>query len=245
MLVWLLVLLLTALVESFLDCDLQLICPERLATILSLFIAALVVSGLELASDLFAHRRWARTARLDYKIQWVGLLVAIACVIFSRLLEFRPGYLYGIIGAIYLMPRLSHTASSGKRSLLVLLTVLIGSLLLWVSASFLPTSLAILEPILLTVFLISLQGVFFQLFPLSITDGGDIWSWKKGAWFGFFLLVFFLEVHFVLNPNNSDVQALQQNGIQTLLVLLVVFGLTTLILWLLFPFRDSRKLSLL
>lgn len=243
-LVWLLILFATAFIESFLDCGLQVICPERLATILTLFIAALVVSGLELASDLYAHHRWARTVRLDYKIQWVGMLIAIACVIFSRLLEFRPGYLYGIIGAIYLMPRLSRTASLGKRSLLVLLTVLVGALLLWVAASFLPASLIVLEPILLTAFLISLQGVFFQLIPLSITGGGDIWGWKKGIWFMFFLVVFFFIVHFVLNPNNPDIQALQQNGVQTLLALLVIFGLTTLILWLLFPFRYRRKLSL-
>jgi len=39
-----------------------------------------------------------------------------------------------------------------------------------------------LEAVFLTIFLISLQGVFFELFPLSITDGGDIASWKRGVW---------------------------------------------------------------
>jgi len=38
-----------------------------------------------------------------------------------------------------------------------------------------------------------------------------------------------------------DVQALQQNGVQTLLILIVFFGLVTLTLWLLFPFRLGRK----
>ncbi|MGB5933304.1 MAG: hypothetical protein WBH57_09590 [Anaerolineae bacterium] len=56
-----------------------------------------------------------------------------------------------------------------------------------------------------------------------------------------FSIVFFCFYHFLLNPNASDVQALQQNGVQTLLILIVVFGLTTFILWLLFPFRLGRK----
>jgi len=57
----------------------------------------------------------------------------------------------------------------------------------------------------------------------------------------FFSIVFFCFYHFLLNPNASDVQALQQSGVQTLLILIVVFGLATLILWLLFPFRLGRK----
>ena len=48
-------------------------------------------------------------------------------------------------------------------------------------------------------------------------------------------------LHFVLNPDGSDVQALQQNGVQTLLILIGVFGLATLALWLLLPFRLERR----
>jgi hypothetical protein len=162
-------------------------------------------------------------------------------VVLSRALGFKPGYLYGIVGAAYLAPRLAGVAASGKRAVLVLLTVFVGSLILWGATPFLPAALAELEPILLTTFLIGLQGVFFQLVPLAITDGGDIWSWKKGLWFAFFAVVFFCFYHFVLNPNGSDVQALQQNGVQTLLILIGVFGLATLALWLLLPFRLERR----
>jgi hypothetical protein len=139
------------------------------------------------------------------------------------------------------MPRLEHTDRSGKRAFLVLLTILLGGIIVWVVASFLPAILVDFEPVLLTIFLISLQGVFFQLFPLTITDGGDIWKWKKGLWFVIFLGVFFCFYQFLLNPDSSDVQALQQNGVQTLLLMILVFGVTTLTLWLLFPFRLKRK----
>lgn len=238
---WLMVLLVTSLIESFLDPEVGGLSPERLGIVITLFISAVVVSALELGSGLYAHRRLAPTMRVESKIQWIGIFIAVACVILSRALDFKPGYLYGIMGAIYLLPRLADIANSGKRAALVLLTIFFGGLILWIATAFLPATLAELEPLFLTIFLISLQGVFFELLPLALTDGADIWSWKRGVWFVFFSFVFFCFYHFLLNPNASDVQALQQNGVQTLLILIVVFGLATFTLWLLFPFRLRRK----
>jgi len=231
----------TSLIESFLDPEVGGSSPERLGIVITLFISAVVVSALELGSGLYAHRRLAPTMRVKSKIQWIGIFIAVACVILSRALDFKPGYLYGIMGAIYLLPRLADIANSGKRAALVLLTIFFGGLILWIATAFLPATLAELEPLFLTIFLISLQGVFFELLPLALTDGADIWSWKRGVWFVFFSFVLFCFYHFLLNPNASDVQALQQNGVQTLLILIVVFGLATFTLWLLFPFRLRRK----
>jgi hypothetical protein len=146
-----------------------------------------------------------------------------------------------MVGAIYLTPKLTELAHSAKRAIVVLLVLFTGSLLLWIASAFLPAALAELEPLLLTIFLIGLQGVFFQMFPLAVTDGGEIWSWKRGIWFVLFVAVFFCFYHFVLNPHASDVEALQQNGVQTLLLLIVVFGLATFFLWLLLPFRLERR----
>jgi hypothetical protein len=121
------------------------------------------------------------------------------------------------------------------------MTVLAGGFSLWIATAFLPAGLAELEPLFLTIFLISLQGVFFALIPLAFTEGGDIWTWRKSVWSVFFAVVLFCFYHFALNPNASDVQAVQQNGVQTLLALVVVFGIATLILWLLFPVRLRRS----
>jgi Kef-type K+ transport system membrane component KefB len=76
---------------------------------------------------------------------------------------------------------------------------------------------------------------------LTITGGGDIWRWRKGVWGIIFSIIFFCFYHFLLNPSASDVQALQQNGVQTLLVLFLIFGLSTFFLWLFFPIRLKDK----
>jgi len=88
-----------------------------------------------------------------------------------------------------------------------------------------------MEPYFLTAFIISLQGVLFELIPLDIFDGSDLWRWRKGIWILFFSIVFFLFFHLMLNPSGSDIQALQQNSVQTLITVMAVFGLVTLIAW--------------
>jgi hypothetical protein len=238
---WLMVLLATSLIESFLDPGIGILAPQRLGLWATLFISAVIVSGIEVSSEKYAHRRWAPATRTEYQIQWIGLALAVACVILSRALHFVPGYLYGIVGAMVLTPKLTELTHSAKRAIVVLSALFIGSLILWIATAFLPSALAELEPIFLTIFLIGLQGVFFQMFPLAVTDGGDIWSWKRGIWFVFFVAVLFCFHHFILNPSASDVQALQQNGVQTILLLIVVFGLATFVLWLLLPFRLERR----
>jgi hypothetical protein len=238
---WGLVLLVTAFLESLLDPGVPILGRERLALWSTLFISAVVVSALELAADLYARRRLTPAVSVQSKIQWLGIPIALGCVILSRALEFQPGYLLGIVGALYLIPDLSGGARAGRRALTVLLTLLVVGLALWLASSLLPAALVELEPLFLTIFLITLQGVFFALLPLPVTDGGDVWNWRKGIWLAFFGVVLFLFHHVVLNPDGSDVRALQQNGVQTLLLLMGVFGLATLVLWLLFPVRVGRR----
>ena len=55
----------------------------------------------------------------------------------------------------------------------------------------LPAPLAWMEALFLNIFTITLQGVLFELIPLDVFDGSDLWKWKKGAWFLLFLAVFF------------------------------------------------------
>jgi len=240
--VWFPILAVTAVLQSLLDTELPVLGGQWMSLWATLFLSAAAVSGLELGADLYVRRRLAPGVTVRSKVQWLGLPIALGCVLLSRALSFKPGYLFGIVGALYLIPDLSG-AKAGRRSLAVLLMLFVAGLGLWLATPWLPATLVDLEPLFLTIFLITLQGVFFALLPLTITEGGHIWRWRKGLWLAFFGVVLFLFHHVVLNPDSSDVQALQQNGVQTLLLLIAVFGLATLLLWLLFPFRLRRQRS--
>lgn len=230
---WIVIVLVNAVIESFLDPAVPLLGYERLSVIVTIFAAGLVVSGLEWISDHYSHKLLVKTAVPHSEIQTAGLLLGVASVVFSRLMRFTPGYLYGIVGVIYLLPKITGRKESGQRALLVQSSIFIGGLILWGFSALLPEKLLWMEPFMLTAFLISLQGVLFELIPIDMFDGSDLWKWRKGVWGLFFALVFFCFFHFMLNPAGSDIQALQQNSIKTLLIVMVIFGSITLISWLL------------
>jgi hypothetical protein len=236
---WFAIVLINAVVESFLDPTIGLLGATRLRSVFGLLMAGLVVSGLEWVSDLLVHRRLCDQPLARGELRWFGLLAALASMLFSRAVRFTPGYILGTMGTIILLPKLCDPEQAGKRASVVLSAIFSGSLMLWIGSSLLPPTLAWLEALFLNIFTIALQGVLFELIPLDIFDGSDLWRWKKRVWFALFLAVFFAFTHIFLNPSGRDVQALQQNGVQTLLIVMMVYALATFGLWL--SFRRTNR----
>jgi len=231
---WVLIVLINAVIESFLDPSIGIFDPARLRSIAGLLAAGMVISALEWGSDLWVHRRLCDKPQVRGELRWFGLLAALATMLFSRALRFTPGYILGTMGTIFLVPKMLDREQAGKRAGFVLGSIFIGGLVLWLGSSFLPAGLGWMSALFLNVFAISLQGVLFELIPLDVMDGSDLWKWKKGLWFLLFFAAFFGFTHIFLNPSGQDVQALQQNGVRTLLVIMAVYGLATLGLWLAF-----------
>jgi hypothetical protein len=236
---WVLIVLINAVIESFLDPDLAIFDPARLRSVAGLVAAGMVISLLEWGSDLWVHRRLCDKPHVRGELRWFGLLAALATMLFSRSVHFTPGYILGTMGTIFLVPKLLDREQAGRRAAFVLGSILVGGLVLWLLSSVLPPALGWLEALFLNVFAISLQGVLFELIPLDLLDGSDLWKWKKGLWFALFFVAFFGFTHIFLNPAGQDVQALQQNGVRALLVIMAVYGLATLGLWL--AFRRAKK----
>lgn len=236
---WFAIVGINAIVESFLDPGIAFFDTTRLRSIAGLLAAGLVISGLEWGSDLWVHRRLCDQPHARGELRWFGLLAALASMLFSRAVHFTPGYILGTMGTIILVPRLCDREQAGKRAGIVLASIFSGGLILWFGSSFLPPALGWMEALFLNIFAISLQGVLFELIPLDVFDGSDLWKWKKGIWFLLFLAVFFGFTHIFLNPSGQDVQALQQNGIRTLLFMMAIYGLATFGLWI--AFRRTNR----
>jgi parallel beta-helix repeat protein len=228
---WVVIVLLNALIESFLAPNSRLMDAQRLRIILSLFLTGLLVNSIEWISDWLVRRRLLKEVKLIAQVRWVGLLAAMASVIFSRLVSFTPGYILGTFGTIFLLPDLTDGDKNGKRSTVILTALFACGALFWILSHFLAGFAPWIEPLFLNIFTISVQGVLFELLPLSVCEGRNIWNWNKVLWFTLFGVSVFTFLHTFLNPDAPDLQALQQNGVQVLLVAMAAYGLATLILW--------------
>jgi len=225
-LAWLGILLLGAVIESFLEGG-AVFSPARLGLIGSLFVAGLIFDGIETGADWLAHRRFLAGKIETVNVRLLGLVFCILSVVISRLADFAPGYLYGIVGAIYLLPEVESRQGQGWRAFITILAAFLMALACWGLSGLAMLQAPALESLLLTIFLVGLQYVLFTLFPLDVFEGYRLWQWKRWLWFALFAVVAFTAYHLLLNPSNDLVQALEKNSVQTLLILLGLFTLGT------------------
>jgi streptogramin lyase len=177
-----------------------------------------------------------------------GLAVAAVCVVISRLTQFQPGYLYGVICGINFAAKLG-TAEKGHVVALSTLTTVIVAIVAWVlwvpvqrvatqsDASFV---LVILDDFLASVFVGGLVGTMIGLLPLRFLPGWDLRTWHQGAWLACFAFVVLAVVEVLLLPHNDNHSNVP---LITTVVLLIVFGGLSIGTreWFLRRGRHSRK----
>jgi hypothetical protein len=232
----LLLLLLSALIYAFLD---PTFVPglSGLPLFLSLFLSLLVITySYDFMQGWLARRFFGRSGRLEAFP--VILLIAVGCVLLSRLLSFQPGYLLGFVAAFVLS---SDPAAEGWRvqrenalliiggGALLLLTALAAWLLSGVTGS-----VPFLHGTLALIFVAGLEGVLFALLPLEFLDGWLVYEWNRVAWFGAFAVATYWFCQILLNPASSYLEAFAQTNVQLALLLLALYALLTVVLWLIF-----------
>jgi hypothetical protein len=131
-----------------------------------------------------------------------GLALAVAMVVFSRLINFEPGYLYGFVCGV-LFTRELPTNEKGHLAALSVCTTLVVSALAWIA--WIPVNAAALRPgafvgvvllddLLAALFVSGLVGSFFGMMPIRGLPGWTVRQWSTWAWaaaFGVTLLGLF------------------------------------------------------
>ncbi len=201
----------------------------------------------------------ARRLHLDavLKLNPLGILAALACVLFSRLVGFLPGYLYGVVGGYALaaeaqLNRRQEATIAGAG----LWNTGLLALLAW--GATVPTALlqGVLAPsgfggalrslvggvqsLLLALFFVGLEVVFLELFPVGPTSGATLFRWSKAVWGIAFGLVAFLAFHTLLTPESAFLDSVRSQSLQLLLGVLAVYSLVTVLLWFFFEGRAGR-----
>jgi len=158
-----------------------------------------------------------------------GLVVSAVCVVISRLADFEPGYLYGVICGVSFAAKLSATQKGHIVALCSLgsLLVAVAAWLIWVPVNDAATApnafagLVIIDDLLAAVFVSGLVGSVISLLPLRFLPGWDLRAWHRGIWFGCFALAVFGLVEVLLIPHNDNHG---KAPLLTTIALLVVFG---------------------
>jgi hypothetical protein len=120
----------------------------------------------------------------------MGLAIAAALVVFSRLINFEPGYLYGLVCGVVFTRELPSN-EKGHLAALGFLTTIAVSVVAWII--WIPVNAAALRPspfvgivladdLLGALFVGGLVGSFFGMIPIKGLPGWTIKQWNVWAW---------------------------------------------------------------
>jgi hypothetical protein len=201
---------------------------ETLLAVLIAFAVMIVVAGLVglgYRSARHLDRSWALHALP------AGLVVAAVCVVVSRLTNFEPGYLYGVIAGLAFSVQLGRK-EQGHDAALASLSVLVVAVVAW--ALWTPVSRAASHPhpspgiliadtLLGCLFVSGIVSTVINLVPLRFLSGGTLFKWHRGVWAFTFALALFLLVEVMLLPA-ARADRLGDAPFVTTAVLFAVFG---------------------
>jgi hypothetical protein len=244
----LIVLLLSGLIYGFLSPDFGL-------NIKSLFLFIALVIGLGFATylqeggtTLLAVRRYK--AASSVRIFGAGIVVAIVCVLASRIAGLQPGFVYGFIASSVLLTPIALTRRSSASLVIVpSIALLIASILAWLAMG--PLSAALqrdnswINLLALTVasatMVAGIEGVWYSMLPLTFMDGAVVWRWSRPAWIAIFGVTTFLFWQLIINQYSAYLEAFKQPTVLAILLILAVYGTLTVVTWLYFRNRRRRK----
>jgi hypothetical protein len=226
---WLLILVLIAFAQSMLE-SYPLFSKAQLELTLLLLVVSAVLSLVEVGSEWIARKRWKVDCQFCSEINFRGLFFVIGSVALSRLLGFSPGVIVGMAGVVFLVPELA-APRKGPASFWVLLAIFVVSMAAWgLSVLFMEVS-PIMETMMLTLFFLGVQSVFFSLIPFGDSNGKDIFDWKKSIWGAFSLICLAVFVYMIFMPAFTDVDAMRQNDYLTIYIIGGALALISGLLW--------------
>jgi hypothetical protein len=175
-----------------------------LRLLIAFFITGLVLSyGVHLITSMILNRRWSLPASISFRPH--TLIITVIGVVLSRLLDFSPGFLFGLM--LGLSFPVGTAAALRARARVLRTGIILGiALIAWVAYSFVNAGLTNAEPSFATALLrdslaalstAGLVGMLIAMLPFLLMDGHELWSHSKRVWAGSYaavIVVFFLVV---------------------------------------------------
>jgi hypothetical protein len=182
-----------------------------------------------------------------------ALILAGFLALLSRLAEFSPPYVYGLI-AVYIgadralknFSEREEREEKGRRTLIGVLCLFATSVISWFV--WVPLDHAfhqgpmegfgwlVLDAFLATFFLLGLETAVFGMMPLTFLKGEEVWRWKPAVWVTVFLLIafVFINVQFVAGAEEAvdlTVKEIILDKMVKAAALFTVFGILSFAFW--------------
>jgi hypothetical protein len=201
------------------------------ATYLAVVLAILTGVAVSTAVNLIYRRVRKRDSAWSFHALPAGLVVAGACVVISRVTQFQPGYLYGLIVGIAFGGSLAKN-EEGHSVALGAIASLVVAVLAWFA--WLQLHAAAAEPgaafgtvfgadFFASIFVGGLVGSVIGLFPLRFLPGSTLAQWSRVAWAVIFGLATFGLLEVMLRPQSTAAHP-GNAPLVTAIVLFVIFG---------------------
>jgi hypothetical protein len=208
----------------------------------SIALFAGIVIGLAITTAAFELpivlvQRRVNLERGIVRVLPLTILIALACVLVSRVAEFQPGYLYGLV-AFWAFERGLPRRSAGIAVALTCVLILIMALAAWLLMPVVRESLAgspllgtFAATVLAVIFIGGLEGLLIELVPVRFLRGQHVWAWRKSVWLVLFLIGGFAFVHILLSPGAGYVFDARGEAVGVAVAFFIGFALLSVVTW--------------
>jgi hypothetical protein len=224
---------------------------KSLVVVASLFIAAGMITYVSEGLEAAYARHYRQEAAV--RIFPVAVVIALISVVVSRFSGFEPGVIYGFVGvAVLLRPSTMSSTETARTVYLPAIIILALSVLCWLAIGPLREAMAddggsflqhFFEGVMVAIFIGGIEGLFFNMLPVTFMDGDKIFKWNRLIWLLTMGIVTLLFWEVLLNDQRAYFDALKETTLQ---IALVMGGLClglTLGAWTFFKLRATRLQS--
>jgi hypothetical protein len=206
-----------------------------LSAVLGVGILTYACSGLEALATRRGHGLSAAVRPYP-----ASIAVAVASVALSRMLDLQPGVVYGFVASAAITgPGEIERHKQGSVTIYPVLAALILSIAALLAieplrgnseaASSFAGQLAIGAGII--IFIGGIEGVAFNMVPISVTDGGKLFAWRKPVWAAMAMVSAFLAWHVLLNRDRQNFETLRETSSLTIFIVFVFYSVLSIGLW--------------
>ena len=208
---------------------------------------ALITVAFDLPLRLYHGRTTKAHDRGVLRALWWTLLIAVVCVAMSRLANFQPGYLYGLIIGFFFAVGVDQK-QEGRAQAIATASSLAAAFIAWVLLAFLRAGTGSTDALTtnligaatVTIVVAGLENAVFAMLPLRFMPGSAVFDWDRRVWAVLIGLGIFGFAHVLLNPSAGYMADTTRTSFFTMVALLAFFALASVAFWAYFRFRPAR-----